>query len=228
MARHPRSDGTDKDTGFLARWSRRKQTHRDSGAAEEAAEPAVQALEVPPQDVLEPEPQAPVKTDADMPPLESISDQSNMADFFSPGVSEQLRKMALRKLFQSAKFNIRDGLDDYDEDFRDFAALGDIVTADMKHRQEMEKLRAEEEALARGETVPGTPDQATEQAADQTPKTETPAETSVEASATDPDIRPGKDIEPADANTPVVGNKDKTQADKTKKRKPAKDTRRSV
>ncbi|NIQ95758.1 MAG: hypothetical protein GWN87_17280, partial [Desulfuromonadales bacterium] len=46
-------------------------------------------------------------------------------------------------------FNIRDGLDDYDEDFRTFASLGDIVTADMKHQQELAEARAREQAQAR-------------------------------------------------------------------------------
>jgi len=69
-------------------------------------------------------------------------DYSGYSGFLSPGVSEGLRRRALRKLFMSAVFNVRDGLDDYDEDFTNFEALGDIVTSDMRHQAEAEAERA--------------------------------------------------------------------------------------
>ena len=77
-----------------------------------------------------------------MPPLDSLDENSDYSGFLSPGVSERLRRRALRKLFMSAVFNIRDGLDDYDEDFTNFEALGDIVTSDMRHQAEAEAERA--------------------------------------------------------------------------------------
>ena len=83
-------------------------------------------------------------TDEDMPPLDSLGEDSDYSDFLSPGVSEALRRRALRKLFSSAVFNIPDGLDDYDDDFTSFAALGDIVTSDMKHQAEVEAERAKQ------------------------------------------------------------------------------------
>ena len=88
-----------------------------------------------------------VLTDADMPDIESLDEHSDYTGFMSPGVSSRLRKLALRKLFAGAGFNIRDGLDDYDDDFTGFTPLGDLVTSDMKHRQEMEEKRRQE-ALA--------------------------------------------------------------------------------
>ena len=81
-----------------------------------------------------------------MPPVDNIDENSDVSDFFSPGVSESLRKAALRKFFHSPAFNIVDGLDDYDDDFTTFKALGDIVTADMRHRMEVEKEREKEKA----------------------------------------------------------------------------------
>ena len=149
MARHPRSDSTDGDISFVSRWSRRKQHAREQSAVEaEINDDALQSE----QAVAEAEPPVPEKTDADMPSIESLTDDSSVSDFFSPGVSEQLRKIALRKLFHGAKFNIRDGLDDYDEDFRNFASLGDIITSDMKHQREL-ALERERQALAEKETV---------------------------------------------------------------------------
>ena len=78
----------------------------------------------------------------------ALTPDSDYTGFLSPEVSESLRRLALRKLFQGAEFNVRDGLDDYDQDFTSFAKLGDIITADMKHLLEQELRRAEERKAA--------------------------------------------------------------------------------
>lgn len=131
MVKHPRAeDATESNEEFFQRWSRRK------AAAPENVQDAETAQEKEP---LEPAPEPPLKTDADMPPVESIDESTDMRDFFSPEVSEQLRRVALRKLFHLPQFNIVDGLDDYDDDFTIFGALGDIVTADMRHQMELEE-----------------------------------------------------------------------------------------
>jgi Protein of unknown function (DUF3306) len=115
----------------LARWSRRKalaRAAREPGAPAEPGDAACAAADS----------AAAEKTDADMPPIESLHEDSDYAAFLSPKVSEKLRRMALRKLFQLPQFNFRDGLDDYAEDYRNFEPLGDIITADMRHRMERE------------------------------------------------------------------------------------------
>lgn len=94
-----------------------------------------------------------VPSDEDMPPLDSLDEDSDYSGFLSPGVSEALRRRALRKLFMSAVFNIPDGLDDYDDDFTSFQALGDIVTSDMRHQAEMEAERAKQ---ARADAEPAS------------------------------------------------------------------------
>ena len=99
----------------------------------------------------EPEETPSVLTDADMPSLDTLDESSDYSGFLSPGVSDRLRKRALRKLFATAVFNVRDGLDDYDEDFTWFEPLGDMVTSDMKHQAEVaerRRLEAEEAKLA--------------------------------------------------------------------------------
>ena len=121
--------------GFLQRWSRRKQdslNQRDETAT--AAPPAESA---------------PLPTDEDMPPIESLTEESDFTGFLSPNVSEELRKLALRKLFHGAAFNVRDGLDDYDQDFTNFAKLGDVMTADLRYRLEREARRLAEAELPR-------------------------------------------------------------------------------
>lgn len=114
------------DEGFGSRWSRRKLD----------AQKPQQDLSV--QTQTETTGDQPVLTDADMPPIESLTEDSDYSGFLSPEVSDELRKQALRKLFLGSGFNICDGLDDYDEDFTSFAKLGDIVTADMRHQMEVE------------------------------------------------------------------------------------------
>lgn len=118
------------DAPFLTRWSRRKQ------AAAEQQALAGEAVAPPPQV------EKPPLTDADMPPLESLDENSDYSGFFSPEVSEGLRQLALQKLFRSTVFNVCDGLDDYDDDFTKFEKLGDLMTADLRHRLQMEAERA--------------------------------------------------------------------------------------
>lgn len=81
-------------------------------------------------------------TDEDMPAIETLDASSDFSGFMAPGVSAKLRKLALKKLFAGAGFNIRDGLDDYDDDFTNFEPLGDIITWDMQ--QQAERLSAEQ------------------------------------------------------------------------------------
>ena len=152
----------DSKESALSRWSRRKlEARRQSDEA--APQPVTEARDELPAAVDNPpEPAAendrPILTDADMPDIESLDVNSDFSPFMSPGVSDKLRNLALRKLFRSSVFNIRDGLDEYDDDFTSFEKLGDVVTCDMKHRIEMEqqKLRealAGQEAPADGESV---------------------------------------------------------------------------
>ena len=143
---HPRPSDMDADEGFLQRWSRRKQ-----GVQDEEQPPAPESPEPAPV----PEAEAPVLGDADMPSLETIEESRDVSPFFSEGVSEHLRRQALRRLFSLPGFNLRDGLDDYDEDYRSFAALVDIITSDMKFDQErLERLAAERRAAADAEAAP--------------------------------------------------------------------------
>lgn len=113
----------------VSRWTRRKL------AVQEEQRQLMQAAE---EERLRKEQEASLPTDADMPPVESLTEDSDYSGFMSPKVSESLRRIALRKLFHGSAFNVCDGMDDYDEDFTTFEKLGDIITADMKHQAEME------------------------------------------------------------------------------------------
>ncbi len=133
------ADTADRDgEDFLQRWSRRK-SEAEAGVADEPGSAPLEGEKETEAGQPVEEPPRPELTDADMPSLESLHGDSDVSAFLSPGVSEDLRRSALRKLFHSPKFNVCDGLDDYCDDFTNFPALGDIVTADMRH-QMMRKL----------------------------------------------------------------------------------------
>jgi hypothetical protein len=132
---------------FLAHRARLKsQRQREPESA-----PVSQAIEEAPagQSAAVAEPDAQPLTDADMPPLESLTAESDFTQFLAEGVSDALRRAALRKLFHLPEFNILDGMNDYDEDYTNFEKLGEVVTYHqrrMREREEAEKAAAEQEA----------------------------------------------------------------------------------
>ena len=131
-------DALAEDEQFLSRWSRLKRESKNSQPDSVSSEPAESAQA---NDISH-------LTDSDMPPLGSLNEDSDYHGFFSPNVSEVLRQQALRKLFRSPVFNIRDGLDDYDDDFTSFAKLGDIITSDMRHQLDKQAQRLKDVAQA--------------------------------------------------------------------------------
>ncbi len=154
-----------------------------------------------PTSALVPEP--PPLTDADMVPLESLDGGSDLSAFFSEGVSGSLRRAALRRVFHAPKFNVRDGLNDYDGDFTRFEPLGDIVTSDMKFRaarEEAARLRELDEA---SEETPPPERTAEEDEAVPEPDSTEPAEPSPAASVQASTDEPGEaDGERPDASDP--------------------------
>jgi len=180
--RHP-PPATESGEGgaFLSRWARRKRVARAgldpdapaSGSSGDHALHAKAAPEIREQPLQESDADSPELGDEDMPPVEAIDENTDMSGFFSAKVSEAVKKAALKKFFHSPVFNIVDGLDDYDEDFRSFEALGDIVTSDMRGVMERKSEQAEEAlakdaAVAEGptESEPAPADAATDAAAD--------------------------------------------------------------
>jgi hypothetical protein len=163
-------NGYDEQEGFLTRWSRRKaQAVRGEvppEPEEDTEDAAARSAEVPADVPAEAE-AATAVADADetaaaadaapeLPPLDSLGADSDYSAFLGRGVPADLRQKALRKLFHSPKFNIRDGLDDYDLDFSKPEPLGDIITAEMRYRveRELERLAALDEDTEIPEDAP--------------------------------------------------------------------------
>jgi hypothetical protein len=171
---HPDIDSnSDSDESFVSRWSRRKQEAQpDTDPAAEASEPLEQDSATAARPVL---------TDADMPDPDSLQAESDFAAFMSPGVSEQLRAQALRRLFRLPGLHIPDGLDDYDDDFTGLPGLGNTLTHDMRRMLAREaKTQDETPSTATGQADPASmqadaepADEPGEDAADHAPEPST-------------------------------------------------------
>lgn len=133
MSAHDSDPSTDDPTGesFVERWSRLKQRSREREAQVEAPLPATDPAA--PEAAASAAGAPPV---VELPDLAQMNQDSDYSAFLTPGVDAALRRRALRQLFSSPKFNVFDGLDTYRDDFRNFAPLGDIVTADMRYQIE--------------------------------------------------------------------------------------------
>ncbi|WP_415888007.1 DUF3306 domain-containing protein [Neptuniibacter sp. QD37_6] len=127
---------------FFSRWSQRKAEQQSEPIEESQTEASLSEEAVDTQEL-------PPLTDEDMPDIESLDDDSNFEQFFSPGVSEELRNLALRKLFRLPEFNIRDGLNDYDEDFSKMPALTQEVVSKLRSWAD-EKIEEAEEGFKEG------------------------------------------------------------------------------
>ena len=82
---------------FLTRWSRLK--HK--AAIEKPAAPA-KAAETNP---------------ADLPPVDSLTFESDFAAYLRSNVEESVKRAALKKLLHDPRFNVMDGLDTYIDDY---------------------------------------------------------------------------------------------------------------
>lgn len=148
------------DEPFLSRWSRRKQASREQPSAPAVApdeEAAAHPLEA--QAAVEPaghpEEGLPGDEPPELPPLESLTEESDFSAFMHGTVDPALRRLALRKMWGNPKYGIVDPLDPFRADFAAFTPLGDIVTSDMKFHAER-LLRKELEKAAEASEAAGT------------------------------------------------------------------------
>lgn len=113
-------DGTAQqpDRLSLSRWSRRKLE-----AARAQATPPREVVPAPPATAPQSQqaPQAaggaPQNAAAALPPIESLTIDSEFAAFFKPDVPEATKRAALKQLFRDPRFNVMDGLDVYIDDY---------------------------------------------------------------------------------------------------------------
>ena len=99
-----------RDDNFLSRWSRRKH----AVARGEAPEPAPESRAVAP---AAPAAAEIPKAEVPLPPVESLTTESDLAPVMQKQVDPLLRRQALKTLFRDPRFNVMDGLDVYIDDF---------------------------------------------------------------------------------------------------------------
>jgi hypothetical protein len=114
----------------LRRWSRRKfeaarEKHAPATAVNPVAAPAAAAAPAPVD--AAPPPAAAPTAPATLPPVESLTIDSDFTPFFQPKVGEALKRQALKQLLRDPQFNVMDGLDVYVGDY----SLPDPISPDI-------------------------------------------------------------------------------------------------
>lgn len=121
---------------FLSRWSRRKLER-----AQEPGAPAAPAGEAG-KDAEAPQ----------LPPVESLTPESDFAPFMHPKVTQAVRRVALKKLFADPHFNVPDLNEAYSGDWTG----GDPISEELLktlHQARTVLYREEEEARAKEEAA---------------------------------------------------------------------------
>jgi len=122
------SDDDKRD--FLRRWSRLKR------------EPAAAAAAPPPAKKTENE------TSVPLPPLDSLTFESDFRAFMHAKVEEGVKRAALKKLFSDPRFNVMDGLDTYIDDY----TKSDTIPPEMLARLERAREKLFNEAAQKANT----------------------------------------------------------------------------
>ena len=128
---------------FLSRWSRLKQEKpTDAEKKDETAAPA-------------------------LPPVESLTSESDFSSFMHPKVGDALRRVALKKLFSDPHFNVADPYEAYSGDWTGGEPIPPEMLETLKQARsvlfreedEEKKRLAEQEKLAENEETKPEPDE---------------------------------------------------------------------
>lgn len=172
----------DESPSFIRRWSQRKL------AAAREAQPKAPAVEPQPLAVAA----VPVETAAveapiasELPPVESLTFESDFAAFLKPGVDAALRGQALKKLFADPRFNVMDGLDVYIDDYGKTVPIPPELVKELRHARFLfDPPQTRVNADGHVEDVPDEPD--TEPAAEAQPIADEGPDAANDAQAADP------------------------------------------
>jgi hypothetical protein len=99
----------------LKRWSRRKleAARTETAPSRELARASIAAAKQTPEPATGAQPTG----TAPLPPIESLTIDSEFAAFFKPEIPEATKRAALKQLFRDPRFNRMDGLDVYIDDY---------------------------------------------------------------------------------------------------------------
>jgi len=115
------TDKRETGEGFsLSRWSRRKLEATRAPLPSAATPPPATSLPTPIATSATPVP-------IELPPVESLTFDSDFTAFLRPEVDADLKRAALKQLFRDPRFNVMDGLDTYIDDY----TKADPIPSDM-------------------------------------------------------------------------------------------------
>ncbi|MCI0508905.1 uncharacterized protein DUF3306 [Chromohalobacter marismortui] len=190
---------------FMQRWSQRKRDHGDASSPDMPhEETAVGQAQAPPAHgddaassraaALIPgyDPQRPL--DEQLPAPETLGAEDDFRAFMLPGVGELLKRRALRRMFTIGNYNVRDGLDDYDEDYSQLMRMTPEVSARMRQWLRQEQASQDSPQHDDTQTRPSdTPAEEDEDATSESAQTSQPTETDppAEEAPNDPSGRSG-------------------------------------
>jgi hypothetical protein len=100
------------DENFFSRWSKRKVQTREGEAAPVEAAPAAGVRNEPPPEPAQPEIPPPTLEDVQL-----LTPQSDFRRFVAPDVSPEVKNAAMKKLFADPRYNVRDSMDVYADDY---------------------------------------------------------------------------------------------------------------
>ena len=155
---------------FLRRWSRRKQD-----AAAQSKAPAAPNKDAP----------APA-----LPPLDSLTFESDFKAFMHAKVEESVKRAALKKLFADPRFNVMDGLDVYIDDYSKPNPIPAAMLAGLRQAQQILERAKELEA-----------EQAARESASAKPASETSPAAIPDARPEEPNSEPSRTAERVDVRT---------------------------
>ncbi|WP_287124860.1 DUF3306 domain-containing protein [Chromohalobacter sp.] len=189
---------------FMQRWSRRKhesahqapqepavdETTSDE-AAETAPEPSTRAAALIPGY----DPERPL--DEQLPDPDALGAGDDFRAFLLPGVGDMLKRRALRRMFKVGNYNVRDGLDDYDDDYSQLTQMAPETGERMRQwlRQERDKVLSPDDPASESSTVqpadPAAEDDANATSPEDVAQTERSALADEEKAPNDPLRPPG-------------------------------------
>ena len=101
------------DDNFLSRWSKKKHEAKRPPEHAQAAPPVAAASPTTAQLPVAAESKSPEP----LPPVESLTPESDFSPFMKAEVDPATRRQALKTLFQDPRYNVMDGLDVYIDDY---------------------------------------------------------------------------------------------------------------
>lgn len=149
-------------TSFISRWSKRKldekahdilNTENQPVTDEKVLNTVDEQAHLDSNDVDDVESNQALTSSAEMVSSElEKPEEMSIANLLASEAEQSVKKAALRKLFLSEEFNVRDGLDDYDEDYSNLKTLSQSVAETLR---EWVKEKPEEEMDSESTTVAG-------------------------------------------------------------------------